>query len=171
MTLSLALVIMKFSLRHAHVSAIAAGAIATLLSACATARPAYNDDVTARAMYSTPGPTNARASRLAEFEARRRVGQGRFLTADVLQANDDIPLIDLLRLRIPGFNNSRDARVQALGPGSCMNVYLNGLSSPNALEGMHPHDLVGVEYYDALTAPQQYRQSLRSCSALLLWTP
>lgn len=162
---------MRLSLRHAHVSAIAAGAIATLLSACVTARPSYNDDATTRAIYATPGPANARASRLAEFEQRRRVGQGRFLTADVLQANDDIPLVDLLRLRIPGFNNSRDARVSSLGPGSCMNVYLNGLLSPSALEGMHAHDLVGVEFYDALTAPQQYRQSMRSCSALLLWTP
>ena len=171
MTHSLCVVFMNFSLRHAHVATIAAGAIATLASACATARPAYNDDVTARAMYATPGPTHARASRLAEFEERRRVGQGRFITADVLQANDDIPLVELLRLRIPGFGNARDARVSTLGPGSCMNVYLNGLSFPTALEGMHPRDLVGVEYYDALTAPQQYRQSLRSCSALLLWTP
>jgi len=162
---------MNFSLRHAHVPTIASSVIVTLLSACATARPAYNDDVAARVMYATPGPANVRASRLADFEQRRRIGQGRFLTAEVLQANDDIPLVDLLRLRIPGFTNSRDARVSALGPGSCMNVYLNGLSSPNALEGMHPRDLVGVEFYDALTAPQQYRQSMRSCSALLLWTP
>jgi len=171
MTHSTRVVFMNLSLRHAHATAILASAAATLISACVTARPSYNDDVTARAMYATPGPTNARASRLAEFEQRRRVGQGRFITADVLQANDDIPLVDLLRLRIPGFGNSRDARISALGPGGCMNVYLNGLMSPTALEGMHPHDLVGVEFYDALTAPQQYRQSMTSCSALLLWTP
>ena len=168
MTLSLALVIMKVSLWHAHVMTAAAVA---MLSACGAARPAYNDDATARAMYATPGPMNARTARLTEFEERRRVGLGRFLTADVLSANDDIPLVELLRLRIPGFSNPRDARVSALGPEPCMSVYLNGMLSPNALEGMHAHELVGVEFYSAVTVPPQYRQAMRSCSALLLWTP
>lgn len=149
---------------------MASAAVAAMLSACVTARPSYNDDMSPRAIHATDGPAAPRTKRLAEFEERRRIGQGRFLTADVLNANDDLQLADLLRLRIPGFANARDGRFSALGKNACMHVYLNGLSSPSALEGFHAHDLMGVEFYDATTAPQQYRQSLSSCPVLLLWT-
>jgi hypothetical protein len=161
---------MRYSLSKYYSARLAVVAVLASLSACVTARPSYDNDVTPRALAMTGEPSSRRAARLAEFEERRRIGIGRFLTADVLQANDDIPLTDLIRLRIPGFSNARDARGNTLGSSACLNVYLNGLFSPNALEGLHSHDLAGVEFYDAVSAPQQYRRSGLACAALLLWT-
>ena len=79
------------------------------------------------------------------------------------------PLEELLRERLLGFESSSGAR-PPLPNGKCgVSVYVNGLHSIDAFDGIRPRDLLGVEYYEASSAPVQYRRASSTCPVLLLW--
>lgn len=109
------------------------------------------------------------ANSQSEFDYRRvHSPGGRFITADVLNANGDRSLDDLLRARLVGFENSagRPSRPN----GECgLDVYVNGLRAVDAFDGIHPRDLIGVEYYEAGSAPVKYCRAFSTCPVLLLW--
>ena len=50
-----------------------------------------------------------------------------------------------------------------------MDVYVNGLRSIDAFDGIRPRDLLGVEYYQAGGGPVKYRRAFSTCPVLLLW--
>jgi hypothetical protein len=120
----------------------------------------------------------ARASSLSapvaagsEFDYRlHHSAGGRFITRDVLATSGDLPLADVLRSHIVGFGDTRDARAYSGMPACGMDVYLNGLRIIGNLDAIRSNDLVGVEYYQAATAPVKYRRAMSSCPVLLLWS-
>lgn len=108
---------------------------------------------------------------LGEFAARRAHGNGRYLTGDELAADDDTkPLAQLLSAHLLGFAETQ-ADQPAHRPGSrCgVDIYLNGLLAPGALDQLHASDLAGIEFYQAANAPVQYRRIDSACPVLLLW--
>jgi hypothetical protein len=112
-------------------------------------------------------PPPAASAAESEFAYRRAHSPaGRFITADVLHANGDRSLESVLREHLPGFGSSRGARPN----GNCgVDVYVNGLRSIDAFDGILPRDLLGVEYYEAGSAPVKYRRAFSTCPVLLLW--
>ncbi|HTE44234.1 MAG TPA: hypothetical protein VK636_03230 [Gemmatimonadaceae bacterium] len=111
-------------------------------------------------------------SRLAEFEARRQRGIGRFITDSVLRAEDSHPLTMILRTHVPGISRILDTRPAEISPvyHCTLEVYLNGLRTIESVAGLSPHELDGVEFYAPSQVPQQYRRAGLSCPVLLLWT-
>jgi hypothetical protein len=94
---------------------------------------------------------------------------GRFITADVLSANGDRPLEEVLRERLLGFESSSGARPSPPNGKCSVDVYVNGLHSSDAFDGIRPRELFGVEYYKAATAPVKYLRAFSTCPVLLLW--
>jgi hypothetical protein len=118
------------------------------------------------ARHLEPAPASLAAQ--SEFAYRRaHSSAGRFIAADVLSANGDRPLEEVLRERLLGFDNASSARPSPQNEKCGVNVYVNGLHS--TLDGILPRDLLGVEYYEASNAPVKYRRAFSTCPVLLLW--
>jgi len=124
-------------------------------------------------------------SRLSEFEARRAMGIGRFLTEPELEAEADRNLGRVVAQRFPGLVavdgitgrgtylfSTRGAR---LVNGRCaIQVYVDGvrLGAPQEaadLTEFKPQSLAGVEFHNETTIPAEYRSG-NVCGVLLLWT-
>jgi hypothetical protein len=110
-------------------------------------------------------------SHSVEFEYRRlHSAAGKFLTADLLEANRDLPLLQVLSTHVLGFPLTGDGRpTPGLPTGCSLQVFVNGLPSFDTLNMIRPHDLLGVEYYRAATAPLKYQRAFSDCPVLLLW--
>jgi len=127
--------------------------------------------VTSTLEYDSDAATFASANGQSEFEYRlHHSAAGRFITADVLEANGDLPLIDVLRIHITGFVAPGDSRPPRGFNDQCgLDVYVNGLRIADVYDNIRPRELVGVEYYEASSAPVQYRKAFSTCPILLLW--
>jgi hypothetical protein len=129
---------------------------------------------------------SAETRRLIDFEGRRKLGFGYFVTRDVFDKNADRLLVSTLSGRIPGlrFVNSRSMFVPMSTRGNCMvQVILNGLAvytgfdneQPFDLSSVQPASVLGIEYYNPATTPMQYRaraltRNGSSCGTILIWT-
>ena len=158
-------------MRMTSLAVLSALAAAACVRGAARAEPAP-----ASSVAQSGGRENARlqgsgdANSQSEFDYRRvHSSAGRFITADVLSANGDRSLEEVLREHLLGFASTRGAR--PLPPnGKCgVDVYVNGLHSIAAFDVIRPRDLLGVEYYEAASAPVQYRRTFSTCPVLLLW--
>lgn len=113
--------------------------------------------------------------KLQDFEMRRRMGIGRFLTDSVLRKEPARPIASIMARHFPGlFSSGFDQRIGRLHGGlPCWpEVYLDGVRySGDALDlrfidGM---DVAGVEYYTEMSAPVQYRHLGMACGVILIW--
>jgi hypothetical protein len=120
---------------------------------------------------------------LREFEQRRRLGKGQYITDSVLRTSLGIPLGDILRARIRGVtviggSNGSFIPISARGSnslsGPCrINVYWNGVritrSGSSSVD--IPTDFVGgVEFYNPGSMPVEYQDPGNDCGVLLLWS-
>jgi len=135
---------------------------------------------TVRVVASVP------ARNLREFEARRTMGLGRFLTDSALRDEPSHSLQLVLAQRIPGLFVNGSGVVSGPSPngGMCeVLMYLDGFKllpdgrkdAPGPpvvdLEVIRLDDIGGVEVYSQASAPVQYRRSMGSyCKLILLWT-
>ncbi len=127
-------------------------------------------------------------ARLAEFEQRRRMGIGRFLTDSALEREGNRSVALVLSMRFPGIRAAPDpdspghyalqsTRVNTLLPHDAskfsavckVDVYLDGILY-NEYDSLFPTDLAGVEFYTMGTAPPQYRRGTGACQVMLLWS-
>lgn len=158
---------------------LAATFAALALSACArghvrTSPSAEYGDVAGDVdVLAQPGARAPLASSnyRSEFEERlRHSAAGQFITGDVLAANGDELLIQVLTTHIRGFTTTGDSHGAPGFASSCsVSVFVNGLPTGDVLTLLQPRDLVGVEYYEATSAPVKYRRAFSSCPVLLLW--
>jgi hypothetical protein len=120
-------------------------------------------------LHNEPGSTTNTEARRATFAFHRvHSAAGQFIAEDVLAAAGDIPLIDVLDSHLRGFIRGRG--VPAVGLADIgIDVYVNGLRAGDVLDVLHPRDLVGVEYYDASSAPVNYRRAFSAAPVLILW--
>ena len=147
---------------------LALGTSACTLGRSGMAAPA---PVSLVVFYDSDAASFPNANAQSEFEDRRHhSAAGRFITADVLAASGDLPLIDVLRNHITGFVAPGDGRPPRGFNDNCgIDVFVDGLRTVDVLDLIRPRDLVGVEYYDASAAPVKYRKAFSSCPILLLW--
>jgi hypothetical protein len=146
-------------------------ALNTLACTTGQSRVAAPGPVAATRSYAGDAASSAYANSQSEFEYRRHhSAAGRFITADVLQANADLPLVDVLRIHITGFAMPGDPQPARGFNNRCgPDVYVNGLRAIDAFDSIRPRNLSGVEYYEASSAPAKYRRALSTCPVLLLW--
>jgi hypothetical protein len=125
-------------------------------------------------------------SHLSEFETRRALNLGHFLSDSELTASANSDLGRLIAQRFPGlralngpagqgtylFSNRGDAPRR---PRGCpVQVYrdavrLNAPQEAADLTDFKPQSLLGVEFYNESSTPAQYRSG-SVCGVLLLWT-
>jgi hypothetical protein len=120
-----------------------------------------------------------RSPMLDEFDARRRMGIGYFVTDSVLRADSLKPIATIIEQHLPGFRSILDGKsVLRFGCeghlGGLPDVYLNGFRWPSDVTDLRLYvgiDVAGVEYYRSASAPVQYRPLHTSpCGVLLIWT-
>ena len=129
---------------------------------------------------------------LQEFEARRQIGVGDFLTQEQIERRGSVELSTLLQgfrsisiASNPTKGNSIQERIAynrrdfgnllTQGPGTCpMQVYVDGAPMPRAFDltmGPLPSQIAGIEVYGRpSTAPVQFAGADRSCGLILIWT-
>ena len=125
------------------------------------------------------------STKLQEFEERRAMGVGRFLTADFFEKQEGAPMSSFLAREVPGLkfitNNghrwmastrggvtdtrSAQSKTRELIPEGCyMQVVINGIVRFNAgenhpmfdVEELNSKNIIGFEFYTGATTPLQY---------------
>lgn len=146
-------------------------AITVLMQTIAQALPAVvTKDAAPR--YIAPG--------LQQFEERRKLGFGRFITDSTLRKSDSRPLANVIRETGTTVNCKTYPRVCVAvshrNPhGACpMEVYRDGALMPAEnwdLEKIQVAELGAVEIYEGIsTIPPQYNRSGNGCGIILLWS-
>lgn len=128
-----------------------------------------------------------RSPMLDEFDARRRMGIGYFLSDSILHADSLMPVATIIEQHLPGFRSIGEGKTvlrfgcQGAGAragggafGGLPDVYLNGVRTTPDVIDLRLYDgidVAGVEYYRTASAPVQYRRlSISPCGVLLIWT-
>ena len=120
-------------------------------------------------------------ARMSEFETRRHMGIGRFLTDSVLQLDSTMALTRILEKRLPGVRSTGDDRtVTRFDCAGRLDVYIDGARTyfgglrsggdVTDLRLFSGADVAGIEYYSEINAPVQYRRLGLRCGVLLIWT-
>lgn len=124
-------------------------------------------------------------SYLADFEARRQQGRGRYLNAADLEQKKNRSLVAVLAQAFGGLMSTPDQarpghsilmtrrtkpRLTHVDVHCGVDVYLDNSLYMDDLEALHPSDLAGVEYYPIESAPGQYRKLSDNCGVLVLWS-
>jgi hypothetical protein len=123
--------------------------------------------------------------RLQEFETRRHMGIGRFLTDSVLEKEGDQSLAVALSMKFPGIRavpdspiathyklvSMRPSTTVSRGNGLCaVDVYLDGFLYQDDIDAVSPREIAGIEFYAMGSAPAQYRRGTGSCQVMLIWS-
>jgi len=127
-------------------------------------------------------------ARLEEFERRRHMGIGRFLTDSVLEKEGNLSLAVALSMRLPGIRAVQDpdipshsrlvsTRIGATTPRGrglqldcAVDVYLDGFLYLDDIDSISPREIAGVEFYTMGSAPPRYRRGTGSCQVMLIWS-
>jgi hypothetical protein len=124
-------------------------------------------------------------ARLQEFEMRRHMGIGRFLTDSVLEKEGDQSLAVALSMRFPGIRavpdspiathyklvSMRQSTAISRGNGMCaVDVYLDGFLYRDDIDALSPREIAGIEFYAMGSAPPEYRRGTGSCQVMLIWS-
>ncbi|MCA2992195.1 carboxypeptidase regulatory-like domain-containing protein [Gemmatimonas sp.] len=152
------------------------GDTVALVVALVSARVIDTVQVRANAMARTVLGRN-----LVDFDERRKMGFGRFLTQDDFAKAEGRNILNLLTSRIPGMRTSGTGRrtlVSSRGPTSVsqrecpIRVIFDG--SPNAapldLDSIEPSTIAAAEFYTPATLPFQFTFGFSPCGTLLLWS-
>ena len=123
--------------------------------------------------------------RLEEFETRRHMGIGRFLTDSVFEKERARSLPLAMSMHFPGIRvvqdpvipshfslmSTRSSTTLSRGAGFCrVDVYLDGMRYLDDIDAIRPYEVAGVEFYTMETAPPQYRRGTGSCQVVLIWS-
>ncbi|MFN9423557.1 carboxypeptidase regulatory-like domain-containing protein [Gemmatimonas sp.] len=142
--------------------------------------------VSARVMDTVQVRANAMARtvlgrNLVDFDERRKMGFGRFLTQDDFAKAEGRNILNLLTSRIPGMRTSGTGRrtlVSSRGPTSVsqrecpIRVIFDGSldAAPLNLDSIEPSTIAAAEFYTLATLPFQFAFGGSPCGTLLLWS-
>ncbi len=140
----------------------------------------------------TAAPPFGDNPRIAEFEERRKMGIGRFVTQEELAKSEGRKMIDVIMGRIPGLRHVSDARGRRTlvsGRGATrfslapckVRIVMDGVPGvvvdniPMAggleLDAIDPSTIAAMEYYTPATLPPQFNfEGNNPCGTLLLWS-
>jgi len=150
------------------------------VSANDTVRLAYTLERAAVGLDTIKVTEQRLTMRMAEFEARRRLGDGQFLTQEQIDRRNVGLVSDLIRPFLGLFVATSTGTIPAhyaasTRTGTCLTqVFLDGVKLPNPtnLDLLpSPKELAGIEFYTGPgRAPIQYGGFDAMCGVLLLWT-
>jgi len=150
--------------------------------------------VTKLAKISVKAAVDTRyAIRLADFEERRRLGAGRFITSDVFEKAEGQNMSQLLISTIPGIRtvgkSSKQVLVSLRSKTCALQVIINGMVQFNGHSGQEEFDInnvytgqvIGLEYYTVATTPPQFNGTSGAgdpgklsggshCGTVVIWT-
>ncbi|MFN8883907.1 carboxypeptidase regulatory-like domain-containing protein [Gemmatimonas sp.] len=142
--------------------------------------------VSARVMDTVQVRANAMARtvlgrNLVDFDERRKMGFGRFLTQDDFAKAEGRNILNLLTSRIPGMRIAdigRRTLVSSRGPTSVsqrecpIRVIFDGMpnAGPLDLDSIEPSTIAAAEFYTPATLPFQFAFGGSPCGTLLLWS-
>ena len=131
---------------------------------------------------------------LADFERRRSMGIGRFMTDSALSRIQDQDLGIVMQTHFPGLRSQGGSLVsmrgscggaiplsagggtQSAASGSCFSgacavrVYVDGVNYPEGLDVLPTWAIAGIEYYTGASTPVEYRVLGSACGTVLLWS-
>jgi len=113
-----------------------------------------------------------RAARPSEFERRRAVGNGTYVTRADIESQHPLLVTDLFRT-VPGIriDPGRFGNIVTLR-GSCRpSMYFDGIAVDAGLSldlSLRPDDVEGIEVYSNATTPAEYGRN--ACGVILVWT-
>lgn len=124
---------------------------------------------------------------LKDFEERRRLGGGHFITEAEMRKHDNRKLTNVIRdlpaiqmmcpksgpRKFECFAVSGRGHKNAVLGGACeINLYIDGAAvSDNDLEKLNTNEFSALEFYSGgATIPVQYNRTGASCGVILLWT-
>ncbi|MGV3707455.1 MAG: carboxypeptidase-like regulatory domain-containing protein [Gemmatimonas sp.] len=123
-----------------------------------------------------------RSVREMEFEENRK-HTGRFITTEMLEKDRGRPLGTLLAQRLPGLNIIKTGTSEYLSSSRnqanpCLTqIVLNGLivyrpgMPPFDLSAIDTRNIIGVEYYTAMTVPPKWQgPGWSDCGTTVIWT-
>ena len=130
--------------------------------------------------------TSGNNPRIAEFDDRRKMGFGKFLTQDVFEKAEGRKLGEVLVQRIAG--------VRTLGSSNRILVATRGVNSPQQrncpvqviiddivqnsstgaagfdIDSIDPDRIAAVEFYTVSNRPEQFNRGGAPCGTLVIWT-
>jgi hypothetical protein len=129
--------------------------------------------------YISPG--------LKDFEDRRRLGGGHFISEAEMRKQDNRKMTNVIRdlagvqmfcprsgpRKFECFAVSGRGHKNAVQGGACeINLYIDGVAvSDNDLEKLSVNEFAALEFYSGgATIPVQYNRTESSCGVILLWT-
>jgi len=129
----------------------------------------------------TAAPPSGDNPRIAEFDERRKMGMGRFLTQAELEKAEGRKMVDVLISGIPGLRRAAGGSTLVSGRGansfrssSCpVRIVFDGIPGANLLgiNEMDPSTFAAIEYYTPATLPPQFNfEGNNPCGTLLLWS-
>ncbi len=143
-----------------------------------TLRTSFAMEQVASALDTVVTTAKALIDRLSEFEARRTLGFGTFITQEQIERRNSVYVADLLN-GIPSVGISRrklfTSEAYSTRSGGCpMRVFLDGvlLPLPTNLDDLpSPKEVAGIEIYSgSATIPVQYKTANSGCGVILVWT-
>ncbi len=135
-----------------------------------------------QAVLDTVRVVSSRVSDRSEggFDRRRRIGQGRYLTAEEIARRSATWTSDLFQMmpgvRIDGSGFDRMVVVRNSFGGHCNpHLYIDGIyfftMSADEIDGMvTPARIRGIEIYTDASTPMEFQLGLSGCGALVIWT-
>jgi hypothetical protein len=110
-----------------------------------------------------------------EFEQRRRLGKGQYITDSVLRTRPGSSLPDILTSRLRGLSVLRklDGSFIPYSRGCRLNVYWNGVRiTRSSMQNVDiPTELIGgIEFYRPGSTPVEYQDPGNDCGVLLFWS-
>jgi hypothetical protein len=147
---------------------------------------------------ATVTANRAFAIKLAEFEERRALGQGRFLTGDDFEKAEGRTATTILLAKVPGLRVvqsngrrwlastrggqsavDRNRNMERIPPGCYLQVVVNGRVEFSGQQGqamydidaLNSKDIIGLEYYTVSSTPMQFLSTGASaCGTVVIWT-
>jgi hypothetical protein len=117
------------------------------------------------------------SGRLAEFEMRRKYGDGQFMTQAEIEKLNLVSASDLLRLMAVGVAGGTALNRRSLPARSCpFQFFIDGVKIPTPhleTDLPSPKELAGIEVYaNSASVPLQYKTINGGgfCGVILLWT-
>jgi hypothetical protein len=123
--------------------------------------------------------TPLRSPRMAEFDARRALGEGEFLTQADIEKRSSVMTTELLRtfrsLKVSKKPKSGEMFAGSYRTPSCpMQIVVDGVVMPTGYDIEllpSPKELAGIEVYAGpATIPLEFKGYGRSCGVVLVWT-
>ena len=114
-----------------------------------------------------------RNTHLAEFEARRKYGFGKFLTRDDWKGRGAATLASILQSSVPGVTVTNNAVFSRRSFRACpMNTWIDGVRTRDVrLDQIWAMDVLAIEVYRSITeTPLEFGSPGAQCGALVVWT-